>query len=220
VYSSVADIFKEFVRRPSYRHYLWLKLCRPFGYDSEQWARVVYSREWREFLASLPLKSLSVLEISPGDRRFIDASSVAYYRAVEFPEFDIAKDVLSETFDIIIAEQVFEHVRYPYRAARNIHKMLGDDGIFLIATPFMIRIHDIPSDYTRWTPDGLHGFLEDCGFTCEVHCWGNRKVVKANFVGWPAYGWKRDLRNEPEFPATVWAYARKHGQSAEQSSEG
>ena len=55
--------------------------------------------------------------------------------------------------------------------------MLRDDGLFLIATPFMIKIHGHPQDYTRWTPDGLRAFLEDCDFVAEVHAWGNRKAV-------------------------------------------
>jgi SAM-dependent methyltransferase len=157
----------------------------------------------------LPLKSLSALEISPGARPVIDKASVGSYRAVNFPEFDITENTLPESFDIIIAEQVFEHLRYPYKAALNVHRMLRNSGVFLIATPFLIRVHHVPHDYTRWTPDGLQAFLEDCGFTSEVRAWGNRKAVKANFVRWSEYGWKRDISNEAEFPVCVWAYARK-----------
>ena len=104
---------------------------------------------------------------------------------------------------------MFEHLRHPYRAADNVYKMLRDDGLFLIATPFMVKIHGHPQDYTRWTPDGLRAFLEDCNFVAEVHAWGNRKAVRSNFATWRQYGWRRDLRNEVEFPASVWAYARK-----------
>ena len=199
----------EIARRPSYRGYVLHKLLRPLGYEPDQWVRVVYSREWETFLSSLPLRSLTALEISPGAQPVIEKSRVKSYRTVHFPEFDITQQALPATFDIIIAEQVFEHLRHPYRAAANIRKMLNDDGVFLIATPFLIRIHGSPSDYTRWTPAGLQGFLEDCGFTAEVRAWGNRKAVKANFTKWREYGWKRDLRNETAFPACVWAYARK-----------
>jgi hypothetical protein len=87
--------------------------------------------------------------------------------------------------------------------------MLKDDGVFMLATPFLVRIHAYPNDYTRWTPDGLRGFLEDAGFDAEIHAWGNRKAVAANFKRWAAFGWGRDLRNEPDFPVNVWAYARK-----------
>jgi len=204
-YRRALEILGAFVRSPGYRQYLWRKVS---GYDPEQWIRVVYRQEWQRFFASLPLQSLRVLEISPGPLPVLEKNSVAYYRAVNFPEFDISQNVLPEKFDLIIAEHVFEHLRYPYKAAGNVHKMLHDDGVFLIATPFMIKIHGHPQDYTRWTPDGLRAFLEDCDFAAEVHAWGNRNAVRGNFARWREYGWKRDLRNEVEFPASVWAYAR------------
>ncbi len=216
-YGKALDMFRAVVQRPGYRQYLWQKCS---GYDPEQWIRVVYSREWRRLLSSLPLQSLSVLEISPGPNPVIEQGNVAAYRAVNFPEFDITQDVLSEKFDLIIAEHVFEHLRHPYKAARNVHKMLRDDGIFIIATPFMIKIHGHPQDYTRWTPDGLRAFLEDCDFVADVHAWGHRKAVRGNFASWREFGWKRDLRNEAEFPASVWAYARKRLPSNELEGEG
>ena len=216
--NSLIENLREFRRNPGYRRYLRDRFLRPIGYNSEQWARIVYGREWRNFLGSLPLQSLKALEISPGERPVIDPKSVAHHRVVDFPEFDITRDALTEKFDIIIAEQVFEHVRHPYRAARNVHNMLADDGVFLIATPFMIKIHGFPLDYTRWTPDGLRGFLEDCDFTCEVRSWGNRKAVRANLKKWREYGWRHDLRNEPRFPVCVWAYARNRLENRQQSA--
>jgi hypothetical protein len=179
------------------------------GYNHEQWVRVVQMRQWRAFLDSLPLKRLSVLEISPGPHPLLGGDKVGHYRAVNFPGFDITRDCLPERFDIIIAEQVFEHLRHPYRAGKNVWKMLNDAGVFLISTPFLVRIHGHPFDYTRWSEDGLRGFLEDCGFTADVHSWGNRKAVKANFARWQEYGWRKDLTNEPDFPINVWAFARK-----------
>ena len=186
-----------------------------WGYDREQWIRVTQMRQWRTFFESLPLHSLSVLEISPGPHPLLDAHQVKYYRAVNFPEFDITRDSLPERFDLIIAEQVFEHLRHPYRAGRNVWKMLNDDGIFMISTPFLVRIHGHPDDYTRWTEGGLRGFLEDCGFTADIYSWGNRKAVIANLTRWREYGWFKDVRNEPEFPVVVWAYARKQQRIAD-----
>jgi hypothetical protein len=37
----------------------------------------------------------------------------------------------------------------------------------------------------------------------------NWRRTVANFPTWPAYGWRRDLRNEADFPIVVWAYERK-----------
>ena len=216
----ITGLLKLVVRNTSHREFLRGKVRDLLGWDPEHWVRVVYSREWQEFIGLLPLERLRVLEISPGPRPVIsDREGVSYYRSVQFPEFDITRDVLPEKFDLIIAEQVFEHIRYPYRAAGNVREMLNDDGIFLIATPFLIKIHGVPEDYTRWTEDGLRNFLEECGFTCEVHSWGNKKAVRANLKRWREYGWRRDLRNEPEFPATVWAYARKLKQNGHSQTQ-
>ena len=38
--------------------------------------------------------------------------------------------------------------------------MLNDNGVFLIVTPFLIKIHGHPHDFTRWTPEGLQAFLD------------------------------------------------------------
>jgi predicted SAM-dependent methyltransferase len=42
------------------------------------------------------------------------------YHSLKFFESDIAETTLPRSFDIIIAEHVFEHLRYPYAAARNV----------------------------------------------------------------------------------------------------
>jgi SAM-dependent methyltransferase len=188
---------------------VWRQVLTAAGYDHEQWMRVVYYAEWKDFLQSLPAQSASALEVSPGVKTVWREIGFRSYTAVQYPEFDISAGRLTESFDVIIADQVFEHLRHPYRAARNIGAMLRPHGTFLIATPFLVKVHPFPQDFTRWTAEGLKAFLEDCGFTVEVHTWGNRRVTTANFNKWRAYGWKRDLNNESDFPVSVWAYARR-----------
>jgi SAM-dependent methyltransferase len=72
------------------------------------------------------------------------------YRSVEFPAYDVCRDLLNDQFDIIIAEQVFEHLLWPYRAVRNVFQMLTPNGALLVTTPFLIRIHNDPEDCSRW----------------------------------------------------------------------
>jgi SAM-dependent methyltransferase len=203
----VARALHALFNRQHYQH-VWKQLLTATGYNYEYWGRIVYSIEWKKFLESLPGKSLSVLEISPGPRATWKDLGFRSYRAVEYPQFDISAAVLDESFDIIIADNVFEHLRHPYRAARNVRAMLKPSGTLLIATPFLIKVHLHPGDYTRWTGEGLKAFLEDCGFTADVRTWGNRKAASANFDKWLAYGWKRDLKDEPDYPLHVWGYAR------------
>jgi SAM-dependent methyltransferase len=179
-------------------------------YDITPWIRITQNRSWDEFLQRLHVKDIDMLEISPAENTPWKKFKFRSYTSVDFPEFDITKDVLSRNFDLIIADQVFEHVTDPLSAAINVYKMLRDDGYFLIATPFLIRIHSHPGDYYRWTPDGLRSLLESAGFSAEATGWGNRKVARAHLEErWVSYGWGKDLRNETLFPVNVWAFAHK-----------
>lgn len=179
------------------------------GYQDVQWGRVTYIEHWQRFLSTLPTENLSLLEISPGPVSMWRERGWASYTSVQYPDFDITRETLPEKFDVIIAEQVFEHLRHPYAAARNIHAMLNDNGVFIIGTPFLMRVHNEPGDYTRWTELGMAGFLEDTGFAAETHSWGNEKCVIANFRKWERFRKGQDLSNEPDLAVHVWAYARK-----------
>lgn len=190
------------------------RLRGTLGYQETHWVRKTQVDAWRAFLGALPVRQLDALEISPADATAWRNTGFRSYTAVQFPDFDIAKQTLPRQFDVIIADQVFEHLRDPARAARNVRAMLKEGGVFMLATPFLVKIYAYPNDYTRWTPDGLRGFLEDAGFDAEIHAWGNRKAAVANFRRWAAFGWGRDLRNEPDFPVNVWAYAKKRKSAA------
>jgi hypothetical protein len=155
------------------------------GASEEPWARVVMNRETRKIINSLQPGNLKVLEISGngwGKQMTFDT-----YKSVKYPEWDICQSILEETFDLIIAEQVFEHLIWPYRAGKNVHKMLNPGGDCLITTPFLIRVHNIPIDCSRWTEAGIKYFLAECGFSLErirTGSWGNWACARANFSRW------------------------------------
>jgi Methyltransferase domain len=106
----------------SLKHKLQLRqrLRKATGFDEAQWARVTTVPAWQEFLRGLPIGEFDALEISPD--RMIQWREFGFrsYHSVQFFEFDIAETTLPRSFDIIIAEHVFEHLRYPYAAARNV----------------------------------------------------------------------------------------------------
>jgi SAM-dependent methyltransferase len=180
------------------------------GYDTTDWVRVVMYREAFNFIERLGPRSLDVLEISGGPQ-WRERFSFRSYLRTDYPEFDICKHTLGGRFDLIIADQVFEHLERPVRAAANAYTMLRPDGHLIVATPFLVRVHRSPVDCSRWTPDGLVYLLEEAGFPKHlVHSdgWGNRACLKANLSRWRKRGF-RSLRNEPQFPVMVWPFARK-----------
>lgn len=179
-------------------------------YDYRHWTRPVMYAQCTEILQSLSMEQMDALEISAG--QYWRTLNFKSFTEANYPEFDICEGMLDQQFDLIIADQVFEHLLWPYRAAKNIHALLRPGGYFLVTTPFLIRVHAIPHDCTRWTETGIKYFLAECGFDLEhiqTGSWGNRSCVKANFNKWARRGWFGSLRNEPDFPVVVWALARK-----------
>ena len=57
--------------------------------------------------------------------------------------------------NVVIALEVLEHVSHPELAINGIHKVLKNGGVFIFSTPWIIPIHDRPSDYYRFTPAAL-----------------------------------------------------------------
>lgn len=186
-------------------------LLNKLGYDTTDWVRVVMYRECFSFIESLSPGTLDTLEIAAGPqwkRRFRFKS----YTAADYPAFDICEDRLDRKFDLIIADQVFEHLKWPQRAGKNVFAMLKPGGTFIVTTPFLIRLHDSPIDCSRWTETGMSYLLQECGFEAQnikTASWGNRACVRANFRRWPRYGWYKPLHNERDFPVTIWAFAKR-----------
>jgi SAM-dependent methyltransferase len=166
---------------------------------------------WTAFLEKIG--PVDILEISPGWNSMWARVPSKSYRSVDFPAFDIAKNALAEQFDVVIADQVLEHVSKPQDAVRNIKAMLRPNGWAMIAAPFLFRVHARPHDYYRWTEAGIRQLLVDGGFAeseIQTFSWGNKACVKAHLGGEvKPFGLGRDMRNDPEYPVMVWAFARQ-----------
>lgn len=185
------------------------KAAQGVGYDKTHITRVIAYRNIDAFLDKLGTNVLDALEISAGWKwRMRDWGS---FTEMNWPDFDICGAPLARQFDVVIADNVWEHLKYPARAAHHVRGMLKPGGVFINITPFLIRRHPIPLDCTRWTETGMLHFLEEAGFDADLittGSWGNKAAVKANFRRWARAGWERRFRNDPDFPITVWAIAR------------
>lgn len=136
------------------------------------------------------------------------------YTYKEYPSFDVCKDHFDKPYGLIIAEQVFEHVRYPWNAAKNVYDGLRKGGYALITTPFIFHIHPTPLDCWRWTPQGMRFMLEDAGFSDDhivTGSWGNYECFLRHAIDQtaPAYRPEFSLHNIPHIPNQVWAFAQK-----------
>lgn len=175
----------------------------------DQWQRVTLNQAVGNHLDSLGPPGLSAAEIS-GDAQA--GRPWKSFTSLNYPEFDLCAPLSGQgPFDVVICEQVIEHVPDPIAAVRNLRDLCAPGGHVVVSTPFLIRVHELwgMEDYWRFTPRGLRRLLEHAGLTVEhVGAWGNRICVLGNLDRWPAYRRWLPLHNEPDIPVQVWAFAR------------
>lgn len=178
---------------------------------SDQWQRAVLNRSVDTYLDRLGPSKLRAAEIS-GEARA--GKPWRSFINLDYPAFDLCAPLDGhETYDVVICEQVLEHVLDPVAAAANLRGLTVPGGHVIVSTPFLVRVHELPSygmpDLWRFTPRGLRVLLENAGLEVDpVNAWGNRDCVAANFDRWPAYRRWQSLRNEADLPLQVWAFAR------------
>jgi SAM-dependent methyltransferase len=69
-----------------------------------------------------------------------------------------------DSVDIVLSTQVLEHVTDPLVYLQESCRVLKKGGLLLLSTHGIWRYHPDPTDYWRWTGDGLKKILADNGF--------------------------------------------------------
>lgn len=183
----------------------------------EHWLRVELNRAVDHHLRALGPDRLSAVEISGGSHA---ERPWASYTRLDYPEFDLCGSIDGRgTFDVVICEQVLEHVADPCAAASNLRGLCKPGGHVVVSTPFLVRVHELPEygmgDYWRFTPRGLRTLLERAGLEVdEVGAWGNRQAALGNFDAWSARRPWHSLHNETDLPLQVWAFARNPAEAS------
>lgn len=141
----------------------------------------------REAVRRLGPGAPRVLDFGCGDGRGLDvvraASGSARYSGVDIeasPEVESriradgdfrtydGRDLPYEdaSFDIVYSRQVFEHVRHPDHAAREIARVLRPGGLFVGSLSNLEPYHSF--SIFNYTPYGVFRLLEDNGFTLHA----------------------------------------------------
>lgn len=70
--------------------------------------------------------------------------------------------------DLVITQEVFEHISNPVDSIREIHRVLRPEGRLFFQVPFIIGYHPGPTDYWRFTKEGIRHFIEANGFVIQT----------------------------------------------------
>ena len=126
-----------------------LGITKNLAFDKELYEKnsVKFYEKYRYFGCDIqPCETNQMLIGDICDEHFLDAHS-------EYREF----------FDVVYSNNVFEHLKEPWGAARNIMQILKFGGICITIAPFSIRYHESPGDYFRFTHQGLVRLFERVG---------------------------------------------------------
>lgn len=79
-------------------------------------------------------------------------------------DFDSKTTLPAGSGDIVLSNQVLEHVDSPSGYLKEAYRLLKPDGRLLISTHGYWFYHPTPNDYWRWTSAGLRKTIEAEGF--------------------------------------------------------
>jgi hypothetical protein len=87
---------------------------------------------------------------------------------------DLAKDFTSvdrilkrKRFNTVFCLSVLEHCSNPFIMAENITNLLNKNGVLYVSVPFSWAFHAFPSDYWRFTPEGVRILFPKMVFNIE-----------------------------------------------------
>lgn len=139
------------------------------------WRRI----NWKfiEKTASRLSSEAEVLDIGAGRGDFKAIFSGSRYMGLDiypYPELDLAVDLIQMcpfvegSFDLVVLANVIEHV-YDYRAlVSKAAYLLKPGGRVLITVPFLLKLHQEPVDYHRYTKYTLKQLAVENGLIIET----------------------------------------------------
>jgi SAM-dependent methyltransferase len=119
--------------------------------------------------------SQRVLDVGAGGRRI--TPGVVTVDAVAYPGVDIIADIHhlpmdDNSYDCIFCTGTLEHVRDPWRVIKEIQRVLKPGGIVHVDVPFIQGYHGDPTDFWRFTLDGL-----------KLLCEGFQEIDSGTYIG-------------------------------------
>ena len=92
--------------------------------------------------------------------------NVVNFEIVDYPSTDVlgvgeVLPFLDDSFDAVFSVAVLEHVRDPFKCAREIGRVLKPGGELYCCVPFLQPLHGYPHHYFNATSQGIRVLFED-----------------------------------------------------------
>jgi len=70
---------------------------------------------------------------------------------------------------------VLEHCDQPFKMAENMTRLLKEGGKVVVSAPFCWKLHGYPSDYWRFSPNGIKRLFPEISFIEDQCCTSTAK---------------------------------------------
>jgi len=98
-----------------------------------------------------------------------EGKSVDLVLDLTLPFDQIDNALNAQRFNTIFCLSVLEHVDKPFVMAENLTRLLQSGGKIFISAPFAWKFHGYPSDYWRFTHEGIKKLFPELKFSEEYH---------------------------------------------------
>ena len=147
------------------------------------------AQELRKISLQLDKIDKRILEIGAGRKPCKEFFPKARYTCTDIVWHDGIDELIDVSsmpyrdncFDLVICNNVLEHIPIPERAVDEIYRCLRPEGYLFLVVPFLFPLHDIPRDYFRFTEYSLVNLL---------HKWPVVDIRKVYWFGPLAKYWK------------------------------
>ena len=137
--------------------------------------------EYMNSMVATTIPGQYVLDIGAGYQPYRDMFSDCKYESCDYQPImneigevpceqtfycDITKGIpqLDNKYDLIICNEVLEHVNKPLNVLNEIYRVLKPDGKLLLTTTQCFGLHQEPHNYYNFTKYGLKYLLSESGF--------------------------------------------------------
>jgi SAM-dependent methyltransferase len=105
---------------------------------------------------------LTFLDVGGRNGEFSHWATGFQYLILEIEQAKIA------TNDVVFSNNVFEHLKEPWKAAENCVRITKPGGLLIHFAPFSWRYHPVPVDYFRFSHQGLSSLFLRTGLVEQI----------------------------------------------------
>jgi len=128
-----------------------------------------------KIVSGLPAEA-KILDVGAGHGDFADIFVGRKYYSLDivpYPEVDLVVDLgeinpfKENVFGAVILMNVLEHVYESRNLLKSITRILVPDGMVVFTVPFLLKVHQAPFDFSRYTPYFIEKMAADAGLQVD-----------------------------------------------------